>query len=307
MSTDEHKKKRSFKIFKSRKFGAICIVAAYIIINLIISILYHHFNNTLNCMETLYYATQIISSIFVVGGVVVAVWQYCLCCQDTRTNLEIVQVQRAIDLSEYYKDNILRYLPAIYYIFDNSGASDILHTIRPDQMKHFDKQELQKLLSVEQIATLQNLTTKPEFFRLVIEANDIFNLNLKFKEKFEIKEDSEKREVVVHVNVQSIIVSFLSQLINQTLNNMEYFALHFSHNTADESVVYQSLHKSYLEAIGYLYYYISNQNDDPADKLYTNVTALYFQWKDAQEQQDIERLEKNNTLQRHGTIVRSNR
>ena len=113
MSTDEHKKKRSFKIFKSRKFGAICIVAAYVIINLIISILYHHFNNTLNCMETLYYTTQIISSIFVVGGVVVAVWQYSLSCQDTRTNLEITHVQRAIDLSDYYQDNLLRHLPPI--------------------------------------------------------------------------------------------------------------------------------------------------------------------------------------------------
>lgn len=297
MSKNGHKNNRIFKIFKSRKFGAICIVAAYIIINLIISILYHHFNNTLNCMETLYYATQIISSIFVVGGVVVAVWQYCLCCQDTRTNLEIVQVQRAIDLSEYYKDNILRYLPAIYYIFDNSGATEILHSV------HFDKPELERLLSKKKINSLRNLLKKPEFLQAVVEANDIYNLNMKFRQRIDFNKDSQDNKPDMKIDVQSIVVAFLARLITQVLNNMEYFALHFRYNTADESVVYQSLHQSYVKSISYLYYYISLNNEDPSNKLYTNVTWLYHKWREEQQKQDDDRFHKNNTIQRHGTVV----
>ena len=297
------KKKNFFSLFKSKKVIATSLVIISFIIELISSIIYHHFFTNCNYMEILYYTTQIISSIFVVGGVVIAVWQYYLSCQDAKTNLEVIQVQRAIELSEYYKDNILRYLPAIYYIFDCSGASKILKTVRPEQMLHFHKQELHQVLSKEQITDLQKLTTTEQFLQCVIEANDIFNLNLKFRTKREFTQNTDKKEVTVYVNVDSILNNFLSQLINLTLNNMEYFALHFRHNVADESVVYQSLHKTYIDAVQYLYYYICNHNEDSSDKLYTNVTWLYHQWYDAQQQQNIAISEKSNMLQRHGTIV----
>lgn len=303
MGSDSHKKKREFNLFKSKKFLATALIVASVLIEVIASIIYHFKFCNSNYMETLYYTTQIVSSVFVVGGVVVAVWQYYLSCQDARTNLEIVQVQRAIDLSEYYKDNILRYLPAIYYIFDHSGATEILHSVHPDQLHHFDKYELERLLSQEEINQLKELLQKPQFLQAVIEANEIYNLNLKFRQKIEFNKGSEDHEATVYVDVHSVVITFLSRLINQVLNNMEFFALHFRHKTADESVVYQSLHKTYLKAIGYLYYYISIYNEDPTDKLYTNVTWLYHEWYEAQRKQDADRLEKNDAIQRHGTVV----
>lgn len=303
MQTNNFNTKWYHKILKSKKFWALFIITTSIFVEFISSFIYHHYSNTSDYMELLYYTTQIVSSMFVVGGVVVAVWQYYLSCQDARTNLEIVQVQRAIDLSEYYKDNILRYLPAIYYIFDHSGATEILHSVHLDQLHHFDKYELERLLSQEEINKLKELLEKPQFLQAVIEANEIYNLNLKFRQKIEFNRGAEDHEVTVYVDVHSVVITFLSRLINQVLNNMEFFALHFRHKTADESVVYQSLHQTYLKAIGYLYYYISIYNEDPTDKLYTNVTWLYLAWYEEQQKQDIDRLEKNDAIQRHGTVI----
>lgn len=111
------------------------------------------------------------------------------------------------------------------------------------------------------------------------------------------------KEVTISVDKQSIVVGFISNLINATLNNMEYFALHFRHNTADESVVYQSLHKSYLEIVLYMYYYIANVNKDSSCKLYTNVIWLFERWKEKRDSQNLERSQKLELIQSHGTII----
>ena len=76
-------------------------------------------------------------------------------------------MQRAIDLSEYYKDNILRYAPAISYIFDEIGVSPILNKLRLNQLKNFDKNELEELLSPSDIEILKNSQFTNKFYEEV--------------------------------------------------------------------------------------------------------------------------------------------
>ena len=71
---------------------------------------------------------------------------------------------------------------------------------------------------------------------------------------------------------------FMSQIVNKLLNNMEYFAMSFTHKVADESVVFQSLHQTYLEAVQLLYYDISKNNRADGRQFYTNVVDLYKIW-----------------------------
>lgn len=118
------------KILKSKKLIALLLILVAIISEFISAILYCSYYKTTNYSETLYYSSQIISSIFVIGGVVIAVWQYYLSSKSMKTDLEIQQVQRAIDLSEYYKNNILKHYPAIKYIFDETGISKKYKTQR---------------------------------------------------------------------------------------------------------------------------------------------------------------------------------
>ncbi len=99
---------KTHNFLKSRKFLTGLIIFFAILFELISALIFYSLNGygINSYIETLYYTTQIISSIFVISGVVIAVWQYYLTSKSTKTEIEIQQVQRAIDLSEYYKDNI---------------------------------------------------------------------------------------------------------------------------------------------------------------------------------------------------------
>lgn len=61
---------------RSRKQKAILIIGAYILLLLVACICFRG-NNKIK-LEMTYYFSQIITSVFVVSGVVIAVWQYYL-------------------------------------------------------------------------------------------------------------------------------------------------------------------------------------------------------------------------------------
>lgn len=230
--------------------------------------------------EQWYYMSQIVTSIYVITGVVVAGWQYYLASSDSRRNLQITQYQKAIDLSEYYKDNILHYLPAIRYVFTESGALEDLKSITLDKMKLFNHRELQQILTEKQIQKLKDLQKNPKFIRGIIEANDIYGLKFVLHTKFvEIEDENGNKKKTISLNQDAIVIAFMSSIIMRTLNNMEFFAMHFNTNVADDSVVYQSLHQTYLELMPLVYYYIANQNVSEADKFYTNAIWLFHKWK----------------------------
>lgn len=299
--------------FKSRKPVAVIIIICSILFELIISLIYHQTNRTVQThfMEILYYSAQIVSSIFVTSGVVIAVWQYYLSSRSARTNLEIEQVQRAIDLSAYYKDNILKYAPAIEYVFKKTGVLEILNNLKLEQLNDFDKFELNELFTKDQVEHLKGLQNTNLFIQSIIEADAIYNLDLDYQifdyqllnyETQKSKPDG-NNPFVLSINQKQIIITFMSHLIANVLNNMEYFALHFSHKTADESVVYQSLHQSYFRLIIYLYYYIAKLNENPSDKYYTNTIDLFIKWRNEKNHQKEIRSINSNAIPRNGTVI----
>lgn len=293
------------EFFKSRKVQATALIIFALIVELVSAIIYREINPALPFPEILYYSSQIISSIFVISGVVIAVWQYYLSSKSVQTDLALQQVQRAIDLSAYYKDNILKYIPAICYIFDKTNVMPILNKLKLSQMKNFDKHELEELLSANDIEFLKDSQYTENFYHAVIDANSMYNLRLKFVTKTIKQEQNGKEIETVAVNNNSIVISFFSDLLNNILNNMEFFALHFSHNTADESVVYQSLHQSYFDLILLMYYYIASQNDNPSYKYYTNVIELFHKWMQEKSKQTDDFSAKSNSIQRTGTKIKN--
>lgn len=296
---------KTHNFLKSRKFLTGLIIFFAIFFELISALIFYNLkgDGINNYIETLYYTTQIISSIFVISGVVIAVWQYYLTSKSTKTEIEIQQVQRAIDLSEYYKDNILKYYPAIDYIFDKTGILKILNTLKLEELNDFDCYELRDRFNDDQIKELRTIQDSDLFLQAIIEANFIYNLHLELWTRRTETETSEGLTSVISINRQSATVAFLSNLVTNVLNNMEFFALHFHHKTADESVVYQSLHQSYFKLIRLMYYYIAKGNENPSDKYYTNTIKLFIDWRSEKTQQKENRSEKSGTIPRKGTII----
>lgn len=290
------------KILKSRKVLAVLLISFSILIEFIGAIIFWTQNKEQsNFIEILYYSSQIVGNVFLTSGVVVAVWQYYLSSKMSRKNFDIIQVQRAIDLSEYYKDNILKYFPAIRYIFEKIGVLELFNRISIDNMKDFDICELNKLLKPHEINHLKELQKSDNFTKAVLEANDIYGLELQF---LSLATTSEEVETKVF-DKNAFVTIFMANLMNVTLNNLEFFALHFHHNTADESVIYQSLHQTFLGNMPYLYYYIANNNTDPSNKLYTNVIWLFNKWKMKKKDQNAIRSKTDASVLFPGKVILS--
>lgn len=228
-------------------------------------------------LENLYYIMQILGSFVVIIGGIVGVWQYILSKRAESNRYNNSRIQKAIDLSEYYKDNILCNISFIYHVYRESKILDILNQVNRNSMKDFDVHELQNIFSKKQEEEIAKIINSEKFIDIIIKWSDVYSKDQICKSIIVKKGDRvvEAKEI----NKAKVIDYFINNVICETLNNMEFFSMHFNYETADEKVVYQSLHKTYLEMVRLLYYDISSNNKTGEQKLFTNVIELYNKWK----------------------------
>lgn len=243
-------------------------------------------------LNNIYLVSQIISSVFVIAGVIIAVWQYYLVSRSEIIKLEKEGIQKAIDLAGYYKDNILNNFSAIEYIYDEVGITQILNNIVKKDMVNFDEQELTQVLTKNNLDKLNDIQNSDNFVNVVLDANSIYKLKLN-KAVFSTVDVNGK--VIIN---DDLVKRFATNLIYDTLNSLEYFALHFTHLTANPDVVYQSLHKTYIRIVQTLYFTISKKNKPSSPRLYTNVINLYNTWneKSMKQLEDIANKHRENTI-----------
>jgi len=252
-------------------------------------------------LDAFYNVSQIFNCIVVFFGVIYAAWQY----SNSQKNTDIIRVQKAIDLAQFFKDNILDKYPPLEYIMEQSGSNRILKKISPENMKNFDYQEMRRFITEEDSEQLRKIQEGNEFLKALIDANGIFNMHFEINTIVNNVRDMEnnKKEITFSIAKTPVINTFLNDYINQTLNNLEFLAMHFTHNTADSSVVYQSLHQVYIKAVEQLYYFIANLNKDPVEKYYTNTIKLYHKWKSEKGRNDNKRSDQDDQFQTHGTVI----
>lgn len=219
--------------------------------------------------------------------------------------IELKQVQKAIELAEYYKDNILRLFEAVDYVYRNAGIQEILCAIKDESMIDFDSVELYRTLSKENIEKLRGIQKSEEFAKCVMEADQIFNMGLSqgFVSQIVSDEVSDEKKKIFRVDITGIVNTFLREYVNAILNNLEYFAMNFSHGAADETVVYQSLHQTYLEIVHTFYYSICALNEPMQSRYYTNTIELYQKWhsRKLEQEEEIEQTRRKTT--RKGTTI----
>lgn len=229
-----------------------------------------------NALENSYYLMQIICAFVVIIGGMVGVRQYVLAKRAESNRYQNSRIQKAIDLSEYYKDNILCNITFIYHVYQESKILDILNNVKRSDMKDFDAHELDKNFSKNQKEEIAKIIESEKFIETIIKWSEIYSTDL--ISSVYIK-NGEKVIEAKRVNQTKVIDYFMNHIICETLNNMEYFSMHFNYETADEKVVYQSLHRTYLDVVHMLYYDISTNNKTGEQKLFTNVIDLFNKWK----------------------------
>lgn len=129
-------------------------------------------------LEIVYYSSQILSSIFVIAGVVIAVWQYFITAKSQLNQINIDRIQKAIDLSEYYKDNILHKSTPIRFVYEQSGIMELIKNVNKDNMVQFEEAEACQLLDKDKFDELKAKTKTKEFSNAVLAADYIYGLKI---------------------------------------------------------------------------------------------------------------------------------
>lgn len=294
------------------------IAASFIIITIVLSKLFS--NDVTSRISNAYYISQIMSALFVVLGVVIALLQYVSSTYDAQAlrkremelhekeilDIEKDRVQKAIDLSEYYKDNILNYISIIDSVYRQAGIKDILDTIKIEDMREFDQHELAEIMSHDKIEKILEIMKSRQFVDILVK-NTIdygFAKECIKSKKTLINKEGDFPEINVSIDKIELLNEY-SCMMNRILNNMEYFAMHFTHKTADESVVYQSLHKTYIDFVRSYYYNIAKNNKPGEEKLFTNVIELFNLWKGKAKQQQCDMLSFSRRAIDKGTELNS--
>ncbi len=239
-------------------------------------------------IELIALCAEITSAFFVIVGSIIAVWQYYLSSSQKIKEFQFSKIKKAIELSEYYKDNILNRYSCVKKVFDEYGITPIIESKRKNlELKYFDIEELKTIYTEGEIEKFRNLKTDEKFIEAIVKVNLVYNMNLNGCEKTFEYDPSEEGRVTkrIEANPQEIVADFFNKYIVDTLNNAEYFAMAFTHNVADESVIFQSIYPTYLEMCFIMFYYISHNSDPRSAKLYTNVAELYCTWREKERQQ----------------------
>ncbi len=266
--------------------------------------------NDISNLQILSNISVIVSNIFVIFGVIIAIRQYLLSAkqliENNKEQLELHKkevyerekdrVQKAIDLAGYYKDNILPNILIIQEIYEKTGILDIIDNISIDKMNNFDILEVTNNLSKKQIQKIEYIVKSKLFSDILVQSSINYYLGSNYIS--ETSADMDGKEVRnIKVDEKNLKLEYARMLL-QTTNNLEFFAMHFMHNTADETVVYQSLHSTYIELIRVLYYDLSSNNKNGEEKMFTNIIWLFNIWKERAIQQKQKEAEasRNNIV-----------
>ena len=253
---------------KNRRY-ILCIIFFIVITSIVLLI-------SKNYLEDIYYITQILGIIFVAIGSYIAINQYIKTSKNEIDKFNNERIKKSIELAEYYKDNILGNMTIISEIYGATGILDIIKKTKGSHMENFDKHELAELLSTEDLNNIKKITDSDEYYFIIDICCYMKGINL----------------INYHKDIDHI---FMNNIVMETLNNLEFFSMNFNYNIADESVVYQSLHKTFLEVVYLLYYNIAVNNEPGDKKLFTNIIELYNLWQKKSEETKNEEL---NSLRR---------
>lgn len=249
------------------------------------------------------YVLQILSCIFVIFGVIIALWQYTLTSRAEIAKYDNDIVQKAINLSEYYKDNVICKMSIINDVYKKTKILDILDNININNMVNFDTHELETNLSKSQINEISRIVSSDDFWKVVYEVGEVYGISQKAKTIIN-EVEGDKHILKETIDKRKLHQEFMNNTVFLILNNLEYFAMNFTHKAADESVVYQSLHQTYLYIVKSLYYDISINNVS-GEGLYTNAIELFNLWKDKAISQTTKSIEHERRNIEKGTLCKT--
>lgn len=221
--------------------------------------------------------------------------------KEIKLDFEYKKTEKALEMCKFYEC----ILTDIFKISDTYKKHWKLNNVKYEHLKFrdFNISEFYNNYGGIELSELNNISDKiliEDFLNsefLENKDSDYVKLISIFKSrdyknftKEEINDENEKHNFEFLVLKTRLMKDFLIKK-DSVMNKLEYFAMNFSSGLADEEVVYQSLHQSYLSVVAFLYPAICKANvDSGQEKFYTSIIKLYNIW--------IERQEEKNNIER---------
>ena len=276
-------------------------------------------------LESFALTIQIVANIFVVIAGLVAVKKYLADIKERNNALEkelkirekelyqkeLKTITKAIDLAGFYKDEILTNSRKLRSIYKKIGIYDILQTINISNMVEFDVIELEEVLSQEQIDQIKKNGEKYHVDTALKDVGIAYNIEECYTysgkaDDIQKTVDTQKADINTNGEEEKELqeVEDYAKLMVSLLNNLEYFSMYFIHKTADESVVYQSLHMTYIEIVRMLYYDIASINKTGERKFFMNTIKLFNIWRKKAEISRKQEIEAMRNLPDVGNVLK---
>ena len=231
---------------------------------MVISLIFMGAASTTNAPPTISYTTLGLS---VVSSIIVALITAIITIRHFEIKNKKDDIQKAIELSELFAQKILiwtNYITSIYTVINIKEINTHLQqTVDKGEALHFDINEYNGFYKTnydEIKANIQALDTQVFINargRLLM-AGLCNDYDLGVDKTYLFKE---------FLSIQSILA-----------NTLEYFAMYFNSEIANENAVYQSLHQTFISSVIILYPSICSVNSKSSEKYYTNIIDLFNKW-----------------------------
>ena len=223
------------------------------------------------------------------GSVICAFWAYVH--QKDREKMDA-----ACELARYYSEDVIQRYNFINAVLTMSGNTAEIKKLFPLQsLKNFDRAEMEQILkesghNPQQIVQRMMSVNPMTIFQAKIRtAKTIEERHALVQEYIDSHDTQGETGQTKMKNIDLLQYEFNGE-VTMLLNNLEWFAMSCRYGLADEKMLYQSLHQTFLSHI-----WINNRNNE--DKLFTNIIWLFILWRDRlreiQEKTQREQEEKN--------------
>lgn len=190
----------------------------------------------------------------------------------------------ACELARYYAHDIIHRHTFVSDALTQAGITESIHNTFPlEDLKEFNYSEMECLLhrkgytSAQSLDYLGVLDPVIIYQGLIQNANSIEERRLLTEEYLE-KYKTQSGEMKTKIKNSSMLLLTFTVEVNMLLNDLEWFSMSCRYGLADEEMLYQSLHQTFLSQVWMMYPTICMRNKANEDKLFTNIIWLFNLW-----------------------------
>lgn len=229
-----------------------------------------------------------IASLFVIASAVFVGFQSKVFFNDYNKKHKKEEFENSFKLTQYYINNIIPQMSVILAVFKSIGVENILkNRLKNQVLSDFDNEEFQLIFEKTTIQDLCDMIKKTKLEVLLpvlnIDRSKLpgclecdYHEYLKCNSEVKNKKQNEERSE----SYRKLLVSRFFAMLTDTKNEIEYFSMYFNSNLAEEEVIFDSLHQTFIDFVRMLYPFIAMHNTKSVHgrKYFSNTIELYKRW-----------------------------